>query len=352
MYEFDIDCPNEGLGRVMRALKEHGIKTESRNGPVIRFPEPVSLQYHDPQRRILDNPIRDANPFFHLFETMWMLAGHDKVAPLEIYNSGMKQYSDDGIIFAAPYGYRWRKKWGDQIQQVVERLKANPEDRRILIQIWDPRELFKAGGKDFACNQQVLFDTRPTTLNPSGYFLDMTVTNRSNDLVYGAMGSNLFHFSLLHEYIAYHTGLSLGTYYQISKNMHLYLENPTSKHCWEHMDEIWDGPKSPEADVSLSEYGLTLDMGPIKRFVDHHELAPRLDVNDLPDYLEAVVKPVCEAYRIYKYKSIHGMEIPLELRIEFALAVLGNCQSPPLVTACEAWFQRRLENRQTKEKSK
>jgi hypothetical protein len=340
MYEFDIDCPNEGLGRVMRVLKENGIETASRNGPVIRFREPVCLQYPDPQRRILDNPIRDANPFFHLFETMWMLAGHDKVAPLDIYNSGMKQYSDDGITFAAPYGYRWRKKWGDQIQRVVDRLKANPEDRRILIQIWDPRELFKDGGKDFACNQQVLFDTRPTTLNPSGYFLDMTVTNRSNDLIYGAMGSNLFHFSMLHEYVAYHTGLSLGTYYQISKNMHLYLDNPISKHCWEHMEEIEKGVKSPEADVSLSAYGLPLEMGPIKRFVDHHEV----DL-DAQDYINEVVKPVCEAYRIYKYKSLHGMEIPLEQRIEFAMSVLGHCKSPPLVTACEAWFHRRLDNR-------
>ena len=340
MFEFDIDCPNKGLGRVMKALKEHGIETSSRNGPVRRFPEPVCLQYHDPQRRLLDNPIRDANPFFHLFETMWMFAGHNKVAPLDVYNSGMKQYSDDGITFAAPYGYRWRKKWGDQIKRVVERLKANPEDRRILIQIWDPNELFKDSGLDFACNQQVLFDTRPTKLNPAGYFLDMTVTNRSNDLIYGAMGSNLFHFSMLHEYISYHSGIPLGTYYQITKNLHLYLENPCSKNCWEHMEEIESGPESPPADVSLSMYGLTLEMETIKKFVDHHIVEP-----DSQDFLEGVVKPVCEAYRIYKYKTIHNLEVPLETRIDFAMAVLDNCKSIPLRQNCEQWFQRRLESK-------
>jgi thymidylate synthase len=103
----------------------------------------------------------------------------------------------------------------------VEKLKANPEDRRIVIQIWDAKELQKPEGKDFACNQQLLFDTRP--LGDGRYALDMTVTNRSNDLIYGAMGSNLFHMSMLHEYIALHAGLQLGSYYQFSKNLHLYL---------------------------------------------------------------------------------------------------------------------------------
>src|SRR6478752_7529312 len=109
MFSFEIDCPNEGLGRVMGALNSYGIYTESRNGPVVRFPKPVCLEYPDPRRRILDHPVRAGNHFFHLFETMWMLAGSDLVLPLDIYNSGMKQYSDDGIRFAAAYGHRWRQ---------------------------------------------------------------------------------------------------------------------------------------------------------------------------------------------------------------------------------------------------
>jgi len=342
MYEFDIDCPNEGLGRVMRVLRENGITTTSRNGPVIRFPEPVALQYSNPRRRILDNPIRDANPFFHMFETLWMLAGLNTVAPLELYNSGMKQYSDDGVTFAAPYGYRWRKRWGDQILKVVEKLKKNPEDRRIVLQMWDPKELFKDEGLDFACNQQVLFDTRPTTIHPSGYYLDMTVTNRSNDLIYGAMGSNLYHFSFLHEFIALHTGLGLGTYYQISKNMHLYLENPASKHCWEHMLEIEKGPKSPEEDLSLSEFGIPLEIEPYRNFVNYNKITD--DVLADPSWLTTVAKPICEAYRVYKYKMLTGLDIEFELRIEFALAALEHCKSDALGLNCEAWFQRRLEN--------
>jgi hypothetical protein len=340
MFVLDIDCPNEGLGRVMRNLKQYGISTDSRNGPVIRFPEPVCLQYHNPRRRVLNSPVRDANPFFHYFETMWMLAGLDTVAPLDIYNSGMKQYSDDGVKFAAPYGYRWRVKWGDQIKEAIYKLRANPEDRRIVIQMWDPKELFKREGKDFACNQQLLLDTRPVINYTGGYALDMTVTNRSNDLVYGAMGSNLVHFTLLHEFLALHSGLELGVFYQISKNMHLYTENPTSRHCWEHIEEIESGPRSPAPDCSLSEFGLTTEMGPLRAFVNRYEVME----SEEESYLGKVIRPMCEAFRVYKLKALTGIVTPIEARIPFSLEILGSCKSDALRTACEEWFQRRLEN--------
>jgi hypothetical protein len=90
MYHFEIDCPNEGLGRVMFKLKEEGIQTDSRNGPVIRFPKPVCLVYPDPRRRVLDHPVRDANHFFHLVETMWMFAGLSTVKDLDLFQRAVQ----------------------------------------------------------------------------------------------------------------------------------------------------------------------------------------------------------------------------------------------------------------------
>jgi hypothetical protein len=270
-----------------------------------------------------------------------MLAGLNTVAPLDLYNSGMKQYSDDGVKFAAAYGDRWRHHFGfDQITTAVEKLRKNPADRRIVIQIWDPRELQRNDGKDFACNQQILLDTR---LTDAGCVLDMTVTNRSNDLIYGAMGSNLFHFSVLHEYLAYHSGLTLGTYYQFSKNMHLYLENPCSRRCWESMSEFEDRDTLP--DNSLTELGLSLSPRPLVEFVDHGEL---MDAFDL-DYLRKVVVPVTNAYKIYKTRQFSGGEIPLEVRVPHAMEILESCVSDPLRVACENWLQQRLENSRKKE---
>lgn len=342
MFVFEINDPNEGLGRVMRALNQYGIRSDSRNGPVIRFPQPACLEYPDPRRRILDHPIRAANHFFHLFETMWMFAGLDTVAPLDLYNSGMKQYSDDGIRFAAAYGHRWRYHFGfDQIITAIDKLRKNPVDRRIVIQMWDPQELAKESGLDFACNQQVLLDTRPD--GQGNYILDMTVTNRSNDLIYGAMGSNLFHFSMLHEYIALHAGLQIGTYYQISKNLHLYLENPASARCWEHMDKFENKP-SPPKDMSLTEYGLTLDPGAIEYFVNTNQIFPE----EVDGYLGRVVQPITNAYR--EYKGVGCTEKPsLVTRIESAMELLGQCHSSPLGEACTYWFKQALENARKKQ---
>lgn len=337
MYVFKIDDPNVGFGEVLNSLADEGITSESRNGPVIRFPRPVTLHYTNPRRRILDHPIRDANHFFHLFETIWMFAGLRTVAPLDLFNSGMKQYSDDGVNFEAAYGFRWRKAPFDQLDIIVTKLKADPLDRRIVLQIWDPQELRKMTGKDFACNQQVLFTTRPaiTATGEQHYILDITVTNRSNDLVYGAMGSNLFHFSMLHEYIAYHADMEVGSYYQMSVNMHLYLENETSVRCWDNRNSFLE--PAVGRDTSLGDRGLTLSMGPLREFVENNVLTPGQD----GEYLDAVVKPIVEAYRVYKTKSITGYATPLAPRLEMAKSMLLHCQSTPLRNACTAWFDRR-----------
>lgn len=341
MFVFDIDCPNSGLGDVMMSLEKYGIRTDSRNGPVIRFPEPVCLQYKNPRRRLLDHPVRAANHFFHLFETMWMLAGSNLVEPLNLYNSGMKQYSDDGVTFAAPYGYRWRKHFGfDQLITAVEKLKANPEDRRIVIQMWDPKELRKQEGKDFACNQQILLDTRPllSTDRVSNlgfkFVLDMTVTNRSNDLIYGAMGSNLYHFSFLHEWLAMQSGLGLGTYYQFSKNLHLYLENEVSQRCWENKHEF-AGILSPQPDDSLTTFGAPLSSSPYENFI-----LEDLKTNEDGGWLENVAYPVCESYRMYKYKTLRGLDISLSRRLDYALEITESIKSPALRQACTDWFKR------------
>jgi hypothetical protein len=52
--------------------------------------------------------------------------------------------------------------------------------------------------------------------------LDLTVTCRSNDVVWGAYGANAVHFSVLLEYLAGRIGVRVGKMYQISNNWHLY----------------------------------------------------------------------------------------------------------------------------------
>jgi hypothetical protein len=50
----------------------------------------------------------------------------------------------------------------------------------------------------------------------------MLVTNRSNDIVWGAYGANAVHFSYLLEYVASSIGVKVGRYWQVSNDFHIY----------------------------------------------------------------------------------------------------------------------------------
>jgi len=80
----------------------------SRNGLTREALEPVTTVYSKPWQRVLFNEDRDANPFFHLYEAIWMLGGCEDLRKLTHFNSGMANFSDDGLTLNGAYGYRWR----------------------------------------------------------------------------------------------------------------------------------------------------------------------------------------------------------------------------------------------------
>lgn len=225
----------EGLHAGLHHLLVFGIREPSRNGDVLVSPVPVVTTFERPLNRVLVNRTRDANPFFHLFESMWMLAGRNDLAFPKKFVSTFGQFSDDGTTLHGAYGYRWRNWFGyDQLEVLVEHLTHDPKTRRAVLQMWDAsfREVNEAGdvdlifgdlevgqrgGKDVPCNTAAYFDT-------IGGKLNMTVTCRSNDVVLGAYGANAVHFSFLLEYMALRTGIPMGEYRQFSNNYHLYTD--------------------------------------------------------------------------------------------------------------------------------
>lgn len=217
------------------------VETESRNGPVLSVPSPVMLRFSCPKQRVLFNSYRDANPFFHLFEAVWMLAGSNQVQPLLAYNSRMADYSDDGVHLNGAYGHRWRHVSNthdggpsipgiDQLFLLIKHLKNQPNSRRAVLQMWNATDdLLKIDdqygqlSKDVCCNLSCRFRAFPTTARGSKYTLDMYVDNRSNDCLWGMLGANHVHFSFLHQFIAEATGMGMGNYYHCSTDAHVYL---------------------------------------------------------------------------------------------------------------------------------
>lgn len=221
MKVFTPTSPDEALYLALHGLADDHVYSDSRNGPVLRFPGLVVTEWKNPLSRISWSPVRDANPFLHLIESFWMLAGRNDVELVAKLAPNMRNYSDDGSTLFGAYGHRWRRHFGhDQIAKIIAELKSNPTSRRCVLQMWDGvMELDRAtgGGKDVCCNHAITFD-------PCDGVLNMTVSNRSNDMVWGAYGANVVHMSILHEYVAAQTGLKLGSYFQASSNLHLYLD--------------------------------------------------------------------------------------------------------------------------------
>lgn len=228
---------SDALGEALYKVSSMGIREESRNGNVLVMPGPVTTVYYQPQKRVLFSPTRDANPFFHMMESLWMLAGkNDLLFPL-LFNKRFREYSDDGATIWGAYGWRWREFFGyDQLKVIINELRKNPNSRRCVLSMWNamPNEdntdwhnnpapirhdldVAGSGGKDVPCNTHAYFDCRGGALN-------MTVCNRSNDMIWGAYGANAVHFSILLEYMAAAIGVPVGVYRQISNNLHLYTD--------------------------------------------------------------------------------------------------------------------------------
>jgi hypothetical protein len=351
---------NYALPQGITHLHRWGIREPSRAGDVLRELRPVTTVYLAPNERVLFHPWRDANPFFHLIESLWMIAGRDDLATLTRYVSTFGQFSDDGETVPGAYGKRWRDWFhpadgtsgsADQLNEVVRQLRENPRDRRVVIQMWDAYVdpgRNREGSKDVPCNVVALpFETEGS--------LNLTVFCRSNDIILGAYGANAVHFSFLLEYLAGRVGLRVGTYYQVSNNFHAYVENAGDPDaCW----PVEWGPVDPYAAGAVTPFPLFQDFtsmdvgGGLSRALDdgERELLVQDDLKLFFDegpevanraarwpFLKRIAAPMALAHR--HWKSGKG-----EDRFGGALEILAQMpNNNDWRRAGEEWVQRRYD---------
>jgi hypothetical protein len=151
-------------------------------------------------------------------EAIWMLAGRKDLRFPEYFNSRMRNFSDDGMTLNGAYGWRWRRAFSvDQVTRIIDHLQEAPNSRRAVLTMWGVAHDFRKidESADVCCNTQAYFDLRHGALN-------MTVLNRSNDMIWGAYGANVVHFSILQEFVASALGAEVGVYRQFSNNFHAY----------------------------------------------------------------------------------------------------------------------------------
>jgi hypothetical protein len=309
-------------------LKINGNVEESRNGRVIVAPNPVVNVYHNPRERVLFDSVRDANPFFHFFESLWMLAGRQDVDYVAQFVSRMRDYSEDGVILEGAYGYRWRHKFGyDQITWVIDHLHNEPESRRAVITMWDPSYDIAYGSKDLPCNTQVYVSLNYRNTEPE---VDISVCCRSNDAIWGCYGANVVHMSFLQEYIACALKMNVGRYTQFSHNFHVYPDMP-------RFEKMWAAPGDGNNLYALTK---EIQTGPELFTGDHRKFysvlrgwleKPDDELTSYP-FLSVVAYPMWQAFKFYKDGSLN-----------MANQWAGQIAAPDWNYACVSWLHRRGE---------
>ena len=148
-------------------------------------------------------------------EWQWYLSGDNNINKLgELYGKVpeiWKRMADKEGFVNSNYGWQWKR--GNQLDEVIEMLKAYPNTRQAAISIYDRKEGYMYDN-DTPCTYAVQFTIVAQHLN-------MCVTMRSNDLWYGFCNDQ-YCFSKLQELVATETGLLIGSYYHFAHNLHLY----------------------------------------------------------------------------------------------------------------------------------
>jgi thymidylate synthase len=215
-------------------MRINSVEEDSRNGKVMTLECPTNLCLREPEKRVLFDPLRDANPFFHVMEAVWMFSGGSDVEWVSQFNQGYRQYAEDNGEVWGAYGARWMNHFGpgwlgdnpmNQILEVIDILKADPTSRQAVIGMWDPAADLSAKVRDMPCNTHIYLRIVRGRLN-------MTVCNRSNDMVWGALGANVVHMTLLQELIARGVGIPVGEYNVLSNNLHVYKDREDVKKLW------------------------------------------------------------------------------------------------------------------------
>lgn len=340
MYLIQARNVNDALPQGYRLLQRAGITRDSRYGIVTELDEPVTTHYEAPLERVLFSPERDANPFLHLFESLWILAGRSDVAFLEQFAKGMREFSDDGTRYHAAYGHRLRRHFDtttmmetgigmmperrslDQLKVAAQMLRADPGSRRVVCSIWDPMADLNTSSKDIPCNDMIKFEARSGKLN-------MIVFNRSNDLVWGTYGANAVQFAFILEYVAAMARLPVGWYEQISSNFHMYAAT---------QDKARGAVVNAYRQVDLRPYALMADPdsfdSELRDFLAWCDHFHQHDSKEPPRYrnhfLTDVAGPLFCAHRAYKAKHWHK-----------ALRHVEQCGASDWRYTAMAWLSRR-----------
>ncbi len=206
---------------LMRHVLEHGDKKQDRTGTgtlsVFGYQMRFDLAQGFP---LLTTKKVHLKSIIH--ELLWFLQGSTNIAYLK--QNGVSiwdEWADENGNLGPVYGYQWRS-WPkpdgghiDQITQVIDAIKKNPDSRRLIVSAWNVADIEQM--KLPPCHAFFQFYVADGKLSCQLY-------QRSADIFLG-VPFNIASYALLTMMVAQVCGLKLGEFVHTLGDAHLYLNH-------------------------------------------------------------------------------------------------------------------------------
>jgi thymidylate synthase len=206
---------------LLRHILEHGVEKGDRTGTgtlsVFGYQMRFDLTAGFP---LLTTKKLHTRSIVH--ELLWFLSGSTNVGPLHEHGVTIwDEWADAAGELGPIYGHQWRS-WPtpgggsiDQISQVIQQIRTNPDSRRLVVSAWNVVELDKM--KLPPCHALFQFWVANGKLSCQLY-------QRSADIFLG-VPFNIASYALLTEMIARTAGLQAAEFIHTLGDAHLYLNH-------------------------------------------------------------------------------------------------------------------------------
>ncbi len=203
---------------LLETILEKGTKKEDRTGTgtISRFGHQMRFDLSEGFPMVTTKKLHLKSI---VYELLWFLAGDTNVKYLQ--DNGVRiwnEWADDDGNLGHIYGYQWRSwptpdgKHIDQISQLIDSIKNNPDSRRHLVSAWNVGELDKMNLPP--CHILFQFYVADGKLSCQLY-------QRSADVFLG-VPFNIASYALLTMMVAQVTGLQPGDFVHTFGDVHIY----------------------------------------------------------------------------------------------------------------------------------
>jgi thymidylate synthase len=320
---FEGNTANELWGDVFEALRrDDGARVQPSRVGGTREILHAALTLRNPRERWVSSRRPAMNPAFALAEVFWILSGRRDAKFLSYFNRSLARHAGTATCLNGAYGYRLRHRFRiDQLCRACDVLRANPNSRQVVLQIWHPADdLPHKDGQpqdaDIPCNTQSILKVREGKLE----WLQII---RSNDAFLG-LPHNLVQFTMLQEVLSGWLGIEPGQYHQVSDSLHVYESDLVSLR--QHPSEVSSNSDVFALPQNESAAVISVVVKSIEQIIDEQQSAEDIfrlaDTTSLPDaYRNALRIMIAEGARRRKDPAI-------------ANAVMSLCTSPMF---CQMW---------------